>query len=46
MHDTLAQWPFVIATYALGMGGTAALVAQSWWAMRGAERRRDQARGQ
>ena len=41
MQDTFAQWPYVIAAYGLGVGGTAALVAQSWWAMLRAERRRD-----
>ena len=30
-------WPFVVAAYALTLGGTAALVAVSWLAMRRAE---------
>ena len=30
-------WPFVIAAYALALGGTAALVLWSWLAMRRAE---------
>ena len=30
-------WPFVAAAYAVGLGGTAALVLWSWLAMRRAE---------
>ena len=45
MREALMQWDFVYAAYALGVGGTAALIAQSWLAMRRAEKRRDQARG-
>ena len=30
-------WPFVVAAYALAVGGTAALVLWSWIAMRRAE---------
>jgi hypothetical protein len=44
MREVLDPWPFVIAAYALGIAGTLALVAWSWWAMRRAERRREQAR--
>ena len=44
-HEMLNQWHFVIAAYAIGLGGTAALVAQSWLAMRRAESRRDKGRG-
>ena len=43
-HEALAQWPFVIAAYAVGVGGTAALVVHSWLAMRKAEARRDAGR--
>ena len=46
MHETLAPWPYVIAAYVLGVGGTATLIAQSWWAMRRAEKRRDRVRGE
>ena len=46
MRETLDPWPFVIAAYALGVGATLALVAWSWWAMRRAEKRREEARGQ
>jgi len=45
MREALDQWTFVIATYALGIGATLALVAWSWIAMRRAERRREEARG-
>ena len=45
MRETLDPWPFVIAAYALGVGGTLALVAWSWLAMRRAEKRREEARG-
>ena len=31
-------WPFVIAAYALALGGTAALALWSWRSMRAAER--------
>ena len=44
MRETLDPWPFVIAAYAIGIGGTLLLVAWSWLAMRRAERRRDGAR--
>lgn len=43
-YESLNQWHFVIAAYAAGLFGAAALVAQSWLAMRKAERRRDSAR--
>jgi hypothetical protein len=44
MREALDPWPFVIAAYALGIGATLVLVAWSWWAMRAAERRREEAR--
>ena len=44
MAETFAQWPYVIAAYALGTGATFAMVAVSWQAMRRAEKRRDEAR--
>jgi len=43
-YEALNQWHFVIAAYAIGLGGTAALVVQSWLAMRRAERRREEGR--
>ena len=45
MREALDQWTFVTAAYAVGVGATLALVLWSWWAMRRAERRRDEARG-
>ncbi|HEY7806128.1 MAG TPA: hypothetical protein VIC34_02915 [Croceibacterium sp.] len=44
MREGLDPWPFVIAAYALGIGATLVLVAWSWWAMRSAERRREEAK--
>jgi hypothetical protein len=44
MREALDPWPFVVAAYAIGIGGTLLLVAWSWIAMRRAERRRDGAR--
>ena len=44
MREALDPWPFVIAAYALGVGATLALVAWSWWSMRRAEMRREEAR--
>ena len=43
-YEALNQWHFVIAAYAIGLGGTATLVVQSWLAMRRAERRREEGR--
>jgi hypothetical protein len=45
MREVLDPWPYVIAAYAIGIGTTAVLIAWSWLAMRGAERRRDRVRG-
>lgn len=45
MREALDQWDFVIAAYAVGVLGTIALVAWSYFAMRRAEARRDKARG-
>jgi len=44
MYEGLNHWGFVYASYALGIGGTAALILASFMAMRRAEARRDQAR--
>ena len=46
MHEGLNQLAFVYAAYALGGGGTFALVAYSWAAMRRAEVRRERSREQ
>ena len=45
MRETLDQWQFVIAVYAIGILGTLALMGWSWLAMKRAEKRRDEARG-
>lgn len=45
MREGLDHWPFILASYVLGIGGTLLLVGQSWLAMRRAERRRDKSRG-
>jgi hypothetical protein len=43
-YEALDHWTFVTAAYAIGLGATAVLLAQSWLAMRRAEKRRDQSR--
>ncbi len=43
-YEALDQWNFVIAAYAVGIGGTLAMVAWSWIAMKRAEARRDKVR--
>ncbi len=37
----MPQWPFVIAAYAVSLGGAFILSVWSWRAMRNAERRAD-----
>ncbi len=44
MYEGLNHWTFVIASYAIGVGGTGLLVIWSWLAMRRAEARRDRSR--
>ncbi|MXO53688.1 hypothetical protein GRI47_06645 [Erythrobacter pelagi] len=44
MREALDQWDFVIAAYAVGLGGTIAMIVWSWLAMRRAEKRRDEVR--
>lgn len=44
MSEGLDHWQFVYAAYALGVGGTLALIGWSWSAMRRAEARRDRSR--
>ena len=44
MRETLDQWPFVIAAFAVAIGATLLLVAWSWVAMRRAEAKRDEVR--
>ncbi|GGD38429.1 heme exporter protein CcmD [Croceicoccus pelagius] len=45
MNEGLDHWPFVIAAYAIGIGGMLAMVVWSWLSMRRAEARRDAAKG-
>jgi hypothetical protein len=44
MREALDQWNFVIAAYAVGAGGTLAMVAWAWLSMRRSEKRRDETR--
>jgi len=44
MREALDQWHFVMAAYAIGVGGTALLTCWSWLSMRRAEKRREKAR--
>lgn len=44
MREALDQWDFVVAAYALGVGGTLATVIWSWLAMKRAEARRERSR--
>lgn len=44
MSEGLNHWTFVLAAYAIGVGGTVLLVAASWIGMRRAEARRERAR--
>ena len=44
MHENLNQLAYVHAAYALGVGGTIALVVHSLAAMRRAEARRERSR--
>ncbi len=44
MREALDHWDFVIAAYAVGLGGTLAMVGWSWLAMRRAEKRREEVR--
>ena len=45
-RETLDQWHYVAAAYAVGVGATLALIGWSWLAMMRAERRRDRSREQ
>lgn len=44
MREALDQWTFVYAAYAIGVGGTLAMIVWSWIAMQRAEARRERAR--
>lgn len=37
----MSPWPFIIASYVVGIGGTLAMAAWSWASMRKAERAAD-----
>ena len=45
-HESLNQWNFVIAAYAIGIGGTLLTIGWSWLSMRRAEARRERSRDQ
>jgi len=40
----MQHWPFIIAAYAITVGGTGGLLLWSWLRMRSAERRADSLR--
>ena len=44
MRETLDQWDFVLAAYAVGVFGTLAMIAWAWFDMKRAERRRAKSR--
>jgi hypothetical protein len=46
MREAMDPWTFVVASYVIGIGATAFMMAWSLLTMERAERRRDQARGQ
>jgi len=45
MREAMDPWTFVVASYAIGVGATAVMVAWSLVTMKRAEKRRDKARG-
>ncbi|MFD2578851.1 hypothetical protein ACFSTD_10140 [Novosphingobium colocasiae] len=44
MREAMDAWTFVIASYAIGVGATAVMIAWSLITMKRAERRRDETR--
>ena len=44
MRETFDPWPFVVASYVIGLGATLILVGWSWISMRREEKRRDEVR--
>jgi len=44
VNEGLDHWPFVLAAYAIGLGGTLAMIVWAWGSMRRLERRRDEIR--
>jgi hypothetical protein len=45
MREAMSAWTFVIASYAIGVGATVAMITWSLLSMKRAEKRRDRARG-
>ncbi|NVE94404.1 hypothetical protein [Altererythrobacter lutimaris] len=41
VREALNQWNFVIASYVVGVGGTLAMIAWSWFDMKRAETKRE-----
>lgn len=44
MREALDPWMFIAVSYAIGVGGTAAMIVWSWLSMRRAEARRERSR--
>ncbi|MCJ2177004.1 hypothetical protein [Novosphingobium album (ex Hu et al. 2023)] len=44
MREAIDPWTFVVASYAIGVGATAMMIAWSLLSMKRAEKRRDEAR--
>lgn len=44
MREALDPWTFITLSYVLGVGGTVAMIAVSWFGMRRAEARRERSR--
>lgn len=44
MREALDHWPFIVASYVLGIVGTVVMIGWSWLAMRRAEARRERSR--
>ena len=44
MREAMDPWTFIAASYAIGVGATAAMIAWSLMSMKRAEKRRDEAR--
>ena len=44
MREAIDPWFYVTISYAIGIGGTLAMIAWAWIGMKRAEARRDQSR--
>ena len=44
MREVMDPWPFIAASYIIGVGATAVMIAWSLLSMKRAEKRRDEAR--